>query len=446
MPRNLALRVLGLSRAEPGDIERVLDRELKKRKLDARDRAFALNLIQGVQRFRLRLDWVIKGGIRFSFKRMEPAVLNIVRIALYQILFMDRVPESAAVNEAVKQARRQARGHVAGFVNGLLREVCRRKEEITFPDRMGEKEDFLSVYYSYPPWMVRKWERELGPEELEPLLEAQNRTPRMIARVNTLRTDRQGLIEALNREGIDSSPSAVSPFGVVIEGVKGSITGLDSFKKGLFQVQGEAAQVGGALLSPLPAHRVLDICAGLGGKSTHLAQLMKDSGFIASLDINRDRLVSLNQTCRRLGLSSIHAVAGDAAGDLRMLFRGRFDRILIDPPCSALGTISRHPAKWTRSEDDVKRLAAIQSLLIDRAWPLLRKRGRMLYLTCTISKEENEDVIQASLERHRDMTLADLRQEGPEWAGGFFDGKGFFRAFPHRHGTEGFFGALLAKG
>jgi 16S rRNA (cytosine967-C5)-methyltransferase len=130
-----------------------------------------------------------------------------------------------------------------------------------------------------------------------------------------------------------------------------------------------------------------------------------------------------------------------------MLFRGRFDRILIDPPCSALGTISRHPdGKWTRSEDDVKRLAAIQSLLIDRAWPLLRKRGRMLYLTCTISKEENEDVIQASLERHRDMTLADLRQEGPEWAGGLFDDKGFFRAFPHRHGTEGFFGALLAKG
>ena len=447
MPRDLALAALNRADSSQGFQGRYLETSFEETPgLDERDRAFIVHLVQGVMRWQIRLDWVVKQAVRFPFKNIEPPILNILRLALYQIFFMDRVPESAAVNEAVKQVRGVAGKRVAGFVNGILRHICREKDRISFPDPDRERDLYLSLYYSYPLWLIEKWIIELGPDAAERLLDAGNRIPQTVIRVNTLKTDRQGLLERLNEEGVTGSPSLYSPEGVTLQGLKGPVNKLEAFKEGMFQVQGEAAQIGSHLLFPRPGDSVLDLCAGLGGKSTHLAAIMKDKGFILALDRSRSRLISLVQSSIRLEADSVKPVVADASGPLSTFLRYPFDKILVDGPCSGLGVISKNPdTKLTKRAGDIQRLARLQTTILNQAVHLLRKGGRMLYLTCTISREENEGVVEGFLERNNEMALENLKSTIPKWGIDLIDDNGFFRTFPHIHGMEGFFGALFRK-
>jgi len=446
-PRDLALAVLNSRDDSPGFQERYLEAAFAENpNLDERDRAFVVHLVQGVLRWQIRLDWIVRQAVRFPFKKIAPATLNILRLALYQIFFMDRVPDSAAVNEAVKQAGGAHNRHVAGFVNGILRHICREKGCIRFPDPGHEYDRYLSLFYSYPLWLVRKWIRELGPEVTERLLDAGNRIPDRVIRLNTLKTDYPGLVGSLNRDGVTASVCTHSPEGARLHGVKGPVNQLKAFKQGLFQVQGEAAQLCSHLLIPRQGETVLDVCAGLGGKSTHLAALMKDKGLILALDRNRSRLISLFQNLRRLGVGSVMPVMADATGSLSSFIRETFDQILVDGPCSGLGVISRRPdIKLTKREDDIQRLASLQTTILNQAVPLLKKGGRMLYVTCTISREENEGVVADFLEKNHEMSLHHLKGVVPEWGLDLIDENGFFRTFPHVQGMEGFFGALFTK-
>ena len=242
------------------------------------------------------------------------------------------------------------------------------------------------------------------------------------------------------------SPSLYSPEGVTLQGLKGPVNKLEAFKEGMFQVQGEAAQIGSHLLFPRPGDSVLDLCAGLGGKSTHLAAIMKDKGFILALDRSRSRLISLVQSSIRLEADSVKPVVADASGPLSTFLRYPFDKILVDGPCSGLGVISKNPdTKLTKRAGDIQRLARLQTTILNQAVHLLRKGGRMLYLTCTISREENEGVVEGFLERNNEMALENLKSTIPEWGIDLIDDNGFFRTFPHIHGMEGFFGALFRK-
>jgi 16S rRNA (cytosine967-C5)-methyltransferase len=221
---------------------------------------------------------------------------------------------------------------------------------------------------------------------------------------------------------------------------------LAAFREGLFQVQSEAAQICSHLLAPTPGDRVLDICAGVGGKTTHLAQIAKDRGAVLGLDISHGRLLDLRQSAYRLGLGSVRSVVADAERELPFLLSKPFDRIMVDAPCSALGVIARHPdAKWTRREEDVRRLARTQCRILEKAAPLLRAGGHLLYVTCTVSMEENEGVVGAFLSRAKGMAQEDLRGRVPGWASPLIDERGFFQSLPHVHGIEGFFGALFTK-
>jgi 16S rRNA (cytosine967-C5)-methyltransferase len=218
------------------------------------------------------------------------------------------------------------------------------------------------------------------------------------------------------------------------------------FHEGLFQVQDEAAQLTSILLSPLAGESVLDLCAGYGGKTTHLAELMGDQGKVIALDINRTRLVSLATNGVRLGVRSVLPIAADASKDLSSLFRVRFDRIVVDAPCSGLGVISRHPdGKWNKKEEDIPRLSQLQKAILNRACSLLRNGGSLLYVTCTLSREENEEVVDDCLAGNSSMALVDLRDRAPLWARDLIDDRGFLRTLPHLHGMDGFFGALLRK-
>jgi 16S rRNA (cytosine967-C5)-methyltransferase len=446
-PRDLALQALIRLTRDPSFSSAVLDRLFRaNRNLDDRDRAFVSQLVQGVVRWRLRLDWTIGEASRFALRKIDPPVLDILRLALYQIFFLDRVPESAAVNEAVKQAKATYPRHIVSFVNGLLRNICRQKDRIAFPDRRRNPIRYLSLFHSYPEWLVEKWIRELGEEETEALLEAGNRTPLLGVRANGLKISRSELILRLEREGLKARRTPYSPLGVVVEGLRGRVDQLTAFKEGLFQVQDEAAQVTSFLLAAPRGSTVLDVCAGYGGKTSHLAELMINQGKVVALDINRARLISLAENSRRLGLGIIHYVVADASKDISSLLRSSFDRIMVDAPCSGLGVISRHPdAKWNRDKEDIKRLAELQLSILTQAAEALGKGGKMLYVTCTLSREENEGVVEAFLTRNRSFALEDLRDRAPHWALDLIDERGFLRTMPHIHRTDGFFAALFKR-
>jgi 16S rRNA (cytosine967-C5)-methyltransferase len=446
MSRNLALKSLNSAAALPGQAERRLESLfLQNPGLDERDRAFAVHLVQGVLRWQIRLDWVLKQFVRFPFKKIDPQVLNVLRLALFQILFLDRVPESAAVNEAVKQTQKMGKDHVAKFVNGILRQICREKGHLPYPHPEKERPLYTSVYYAYPMWLVKKWTRELGVDMALQLLKAGNEIPKLTIRTNTLRTTRQLLLNRLEEEGIEGRAVSFAPEGIELINFKGSISRLKAFKEGLFQVQGEAAQVCAHLLSPGKEDLIADMCAGLGGKSTHLVQLMGDRGRILALDTSLARLRGLRQNTERLGIGSIFPLVADVMAPISFL-RGAIQKIMVDGPCSGLGVISKHPdTKLTKKEDDIKRLAMIQKSILSRSCQVLNRNGEMLYVTCTISKEENEGVVESVLRENHGVVLQNLGHRVPPWGVDLVDGNGFFKTFPHIHGMEGFFAALLRK-
>lgn len=446
-PRDLAREVLSIQDQGPGFSERYLDNAFRKhRDLTERDRAFATHLVRGVIRWRLRLDWTIEQVLGFPFKKIDKTALAILRIALYQILFMDRVPDSAAVNEAVKQAKKLCRDHVTRSINGILREICRHKDRLSLPERQGDEVAYMSVYYSYPVWLVKKWLRDLGRKTTELLLDAGNRIPGIVIRANRLKTDIDSLINRLGEEGVQCRRTAFFPDSLKIERLGRPLERIPSFKEGLFQVQGEAAQVCSYLLSPQPDEYILDLCAGLGGKTGHLAELTGGKGKLVAFDINHGRLSSLSRNSRRLGVDCISSVVGDATRSLPFSIKQTFDSILIDAPCSGLGTIGRHPdIKWARDEGDIERLSDLQTDILSAAEPVVKKGGKILYLTCTISVEENEGVVRRFLERHQQMEMVDLANVIPEWGRSLIAKEGFFKTYPHLHDMDGFFGALFSK-
>jgi 16S rRNA (cytosine967-C5)-methyltransferase len=283
-------------------------------------------------------------------------------------------------------------------------------------------------------------------EFTEKLLIASNRIPSLVVRTNVLKLSRPQLLRRLGEEGVKGRPTPFSPQGVLLVGFRGRVDQLLSFKEGLFQVQDEAAQVASSLLCLQAEQTVLDICAGFGGKTTHMAELMDDRGQVIALDIRPRRLLSLKENMIRLGMKSISSVAADGSANLSYLFRSPFDRIMIDAPCSGLGVLSRHPdGKWNKSEEDILRLAELQKTMVSQAVPLLREGGNMLFVTCTLSREENEEVVSHCLGSHREMALVDLREQSPQWARSLIDEQGFLRTFPHQHHMDGFFAALFRR-
>ncbi|MCG6879232.1 MAG: 16S rRNA (cytosine(967)-C(5))-methyltransferase RsmB [Deltaproteobacteria bacterium] len=446
MSRNLALKSLNSATSAPGQAERRLEFLFSKNpQLSERDRALAVHLVQGVLRWQIKLDWILKQYVRFPFGKIDSEVLNILRLALFQIIFLDRVPDSAAVNEAAKQAGKKGRKHVVKFVNGILRQICREQKQLPYPHCEKERDLYRSVYYAYPMWLVKKWTRELGPDVALQLLKAGNQTPRLVIRANTLQNSREVLLDCFEKEGIEARAVPFAPEGIELTHMRGSVSRLKSFKKGLFQVQGEAAQICAHLLAPGKRDRVVDMCAGLGGKSTHMAELMGDRGWILALDTSIDRLSGLKRNTDRLGIRSISPAAADATASLSC-FRSLFHKSMVDGPCSGLGVISKHPdTKLTKKEDDIQRLAMIQKSILFRSCEKLASGGEMLYVTCTISEEENEGVVESILRKNNTIILQDLRQRIPAWGLELVNNNGFFKTFPHIHGMEGFFAALFRK-
>jgi 16S rRNA (cytosine967-C5)-methyltransferase len=442
-PRQAAAEILIRIEKDNAYADILIDRELSGRFLAGPDRALLTELVFGVLRRRGTLDYLVDLYSTRKTGKLERVVLVLLRLGLYQMFFLDRIPVSAAVNETVKLAKLFA-PRAAGFINAVLRRFDRERDAVAWPDRTGDPAGFISARHSQPRWLAGEWIRQLGAQEAESLAEAMAGTPPLTIRVNTLRTSRQALLESLSAQGAEAVPAVYSPVGIhLLSAVRpGSLAG---FREGLFTVQDESSQLASLFLAPAPGETVLDLCAAPGGKATHLAQLMENRGTLIACDRDRKKLLRIGETAERLGTGIVATVCLDASRPLDDLGERRFDRVLVDAPCTGLGVMRRNPeTKWRLLPSDPARLSELQRSILRNGSDRLASGGVLLYSTCSTSVEENEAVIDDFISERDDFVVEDLRELFPDLAP-LFTGRGMFRSWPHRHGMDGFFAARLKK-
>jgi 16S rRNA (cytosine967-C5)-methyltransferase len=441
-PRQTACNVLLRIRREGGYADRLIDRELAAGHLSGPDRGLFAELVFGVLRRQGTLDHILTGLVDQPLAKLEPQVLILLRLGLYQLVYLDRIPESAAVNESVNLAKLSI-PRASGLVNAVLRNYLRHRETVTFPDPSRAPAASIAARHSQPEWLVKLWFSQLGEEETERLAEASSCQPPLTLRVNTLRTTRDGLLLKFADNAIAAVACQFSPHGIRVEG-RHPITGLPGFGEGLFVVQDEASQMAGLLLAPRAGERILDACAAPGGKATHLAQMMDNRGELLAMDVSPAKLPLILETAGRLGITIINTRAADLLKSAAIP-ADSFDRILLDAPCSGLGVLRRNPeAKWRLQPADIARLASTQRQMLANAARALKPGGTMLYSTCSTTADENEAVVQDFLSHHPGFVLENLNECFPAWRG-LFTTEGMFRAWPHRHDMDGFFAARMRK-
>ena len=446
-PRRAALDVLNALDAGPDTLDRLLDdRQHRHADFDPRDRRLFNALTYGVLRWRGRLDWIIGSYSRVRPDKIEPNVRNILRLALFQIVFLDKIPVSAAVNTAVELAKSSAASWTVRYVNGVLRNAARGWRTLTFPAADTDPAAAISVRFSFPEWLVRRWLPRFGPTGTGDLCRAVNTVPPVTLRTNTLKTSRDDLVAAVADLAETVTRTRYAPWGVEMVGLRTPLAEMPVFRKGWLQVQDEAAQLVALVLDPQPGERVLDACAGLGGKTGHIAQLMNDRGEIVALDKSRHRLSALEIDRNRLGLSSVTVCRADLAASPLKLPGPRFDRILLDAPCSGLGVLRRNPdAKWRTDRKQPAVFARRQLGFLENLSGHLKPGGIMVFAVCSMEPEENEAVVKVFLNNHPDFAMETPGMRHVSGADEILDENGFLRTFPHRHHMDGFFAARLRR-
>lgn len=414
---------------------------------DERDRSLAAEIVTGTLRWQRSLDHLIEHFSKRRIRKLDPEVVAILRLSLYQILHLDRVPASAVVDDAVDLTRAARKPSASGFVNAVLRATLRQKHKLPLPPRPADLEDreaalaYLGVTHSHPDWLVARWLDRYGFEAAERWVRFNNETPHLTMRVNRLRATREEAMAALANDDVEAEPTRFAPDGLVIT----SGNPLRRPADGLVFVQDEASQLVPAVAAAAPGERVLDLCASPGGKTIAMASDMNDTGTIIASDVRPRRLALLRDTIRVSGARSVTVVQVPTEGPLP--FEERFDLVLVDAPCSGLGTVRRDPdIRWRRREDDLPSLARDQAALLTRAAGVVRPGGRLVYATCSSEPEENDDVIAAFTAASGDFRLADLGATAHPAIAPFVDRHGLFRTTPAAHGLEAFFAALLIRG
>lgn len=440
-PRRSAFDILVRVERERTFAEPLIDRELSGGALRGPDRGLLTELVYGVLRRAATLDYLVDLFCATRAAKLERSVLILLRLGLYQIFFLDRIPVSAAVNETVTLAREKA-PRATGLVNAVLRRSDRERSSVVWPDRERDPAGYLALRHSHPRWIVEEWIAQLGFEEAEALADVMATPPPLTLRVNTLRTSREKYLELLKEAGTEAEPSRHSPHGIRILS-RTAVPALPGFGEGFAIVQDESSQLASLLLDPRAGERVLDACASPGGKATHLAQIMTDRGEVIAWDVSEKKLTLIADNAHRLGIGIIRPSVADARAPHQDLTP--FDRILVDAPCSALGVLRRTPeGKWWKTPDDVARLAQSQRRILAGAASLLKPGGTLLYSTCSTTTAENEAIVEDFLSHHTGFMLEDLNHLFPGLSG-FITDRGMFRSWPHRHGMDGFFAARLRR-
>ncbi len=438
-PRGLAVKILNRIDKTDAYLDKLIDSELRNSSLSSQDKALLYELVHGVIRWMIRLDWVLTGFYKGQYAKSISDIKNALRVAVYQILFLDRIPEYAIVNDAVEYIKKMQGQKAANLTNAVLRNIIRSKEKINYAKPGDDPVYYLSNYYSHPIWMVKRWVRRYGKEFAEELVIANNERPKLTLRVNNLISNPFELKELLGNVGIEFEETKYLPGYLKLKSMT-NVADWEFFKKGYFTIQDESTGLPCYLLAPTEKSRVLDMCSAPGGKTALLADLMNNKGEIVALDKYESRLDILRKNLKRLNIENVTTVAVDA---LEFEDEELFDKVLVDAPCSGLGTLKKKPdIKWKREIKDIKNLNPLQIDLLRKASTLVKPGGDIVYSTCTIEPEENFEIIQTFLDENLDFELVDARTVLPDELVGK---SGCVETFPNRHLMDGSFAAKLKR-
>lgn len=421
--RELALNVLYKIEVGEAYSNTTLDKELNNSDLSKVDKALASEIVYGVLTWKITLDEIIQRYSLIKLKKISDWIINILRMGIYQIVFLDKIPESAAVNESVNLAKRYGHEASARFVNAVLRKVS--KDEIDkLIDYLKTKTktdyEIISILTSHPVWMVQKLLEDYDKKFVTELLNANNMVPETTIRVNTLKTTREELKKLLDLKHIDCK------LGELPHSIRAKK--LNNFEGQLYVVQDEAAQLACLKLDPKPEEYILDACSAPGGKTTYIAQLMNNTGRVDAWDIHEHRAKLVKEAAEKLGIKTITTRVADASEYHTQLYE-KYDRVLLDVPCSGLGVIRKKPdIKWTRKPEDIDSLLNTQKLILECCSAYVKTGGILVYSTCTVLKDENEKQIERFLEKHKEFKLLEE-----------------IKLFPNVDGTDGFYIAKLEK-
>jgi 16S rRNA (cytosine967-C5)-methyltransferase len=433
--RDVAWQILNTLEIRRAWAEDVLREALRVHPLSAVDARLVRELVFGCVKGRLFLDFVLQSF--FPAGRPGRKAMNLLRLGAYQLLLLSKVPPHAAVHATVEVAKSGLDARQAAFINAVLRELGRRGAP-PLPAAEPDPTQQLSVLHSFPAWLVKRWVARYGRGPAEELMHAANEAPPLLARVNVLKGTREQALAWLQGKKIEAAAEPGAPQALRLTGA-GDPARLPGVAEGWLYFQDPASQLLGYLVDPAPGFVCVDLCAAPGGKATHLAELMHDSGQVWAQDRSADKLKKIGANARRLGLGCVRTGTESPAGLLA-------DRVLVDAPCSGLGTLRRHAeARWRVAEADLPRLGQAQARLLDAGAGQVRPGGHLVYATCTTEPEENEDVARAFGERHPEFSL----QPGPGTSGWplaeFWDADGFFRTLPGHPDMDGMFAARWVK-
>lgn len=437
--RELALQALYRFDTKGDYVRETLDRLLRQSRFDARDRGFITELAYGTVRWRGRIDWMLEQVSTRRLDTLTPWIRNILRLGVYQIAMLDQVPDAAAIHESVSLAKRYGHRGTAGFTNAVLRAVSKNYKTFRYPDVSEDPAGHAAVLYSYPRWMVERWLKRYGLEAVLALCDAGNRTPPVTVRIRGIGVDAAALAARWRDAGIEAEPGRYLDDFMTLRGA-GDVTELEAYRRGWIQVQDESAGLAVRLLDPQPGETIVDLCGAPGGKTVYAADRMGDRGRVLTVDVSLPRLRRVRENVERLGLTSVSSVIADGR---TIALRTPADRVLVDAPCSGLGTIARRAElRWRRTPEDTDHIRSVQKALLAHSAELVKPGGVIVYSTCTIEPEENEAIVSDFCARHPAFRL-DPPSVWPDALAGVMDAEGFVRTLPSVHGIDGSFAARL---
>lgn len=421
-----------------------LDKALRAATMPANDKRLVTELVNGTLRMSKHLDWVLHLFMQKPMEKQNPWLRCILRMSAYQLLFLEKIPDYAAVNSAVELSRKKAGKALSGVSNGVLRNLIRSRSQIVWPDNA---EAYLSVYYSQPDWLTRMWLQEYGPEQTEKMFIYLNQRAGLSLRNNELLGSRAELMQNLAAEQVEAAESPLLPWAVRVEFMEQSLEELQAFQQGRFYIQNEASMLAAAILDPQPGSRILDLCCGVGGKSTHFAERMQNLGSIKAVDLYEHKITLLQKNCQRLRINIVEACKQDI---LAMTEEPLWNGVFLDAPCSGLGVLNRRAdSRWRKNPGETAALTKLQSALLQKAGAMVEPGGTLVYATCTINKMENEDIVQAFLARNHDYAVADIHALIPFFPLDLQDQnharQGFLTLLPGKYQTDGMFYARLRR-
>jgi 16S rRNA (cytosine967-C5)-methyltransferase len=437
--RHLSVKILNRYDRSDSYIDKLVHQALKNEQLIPQDKALLTELVNGVIRWRAKLDWVLTGFYHGDYQKCLNLVKNAMRIALYQIMFLNRIPVPAAIYESVEIVKRIQGDKTAAIVNGVLRNIARNLENIRYPERNEDETYYYAILHSHPKWMVKRWIERYGIENTEILMRFNNQRPYVAVRVNTLKVNIDEIKSIFTQHNIVYRQTPYLLESLLLDSPKYDVSASELFRSGKIAIQDPSASLAAKLANPQPGDLVIDLCAAPGGKSFFLAELMINTGKIIALDKHQSKLRFITEGALRLGLDIIEVTDGDAT-DFKS--NEKADIVFADVPCSGMGTISKKPdIKWKRELEDIHMLMQMQRQILTNAAKLVKINGAVIYSTCTIEPEENRKNIEWFLANNPDFELEDASKYLPSEV----CSDGYYESMPYIHGLDGAFAARLIK-